>query len=249
MQTETPAPGRGGIKFHPVPTQRASEAIYDQIKALIVSGELRPGDRLPSERSLMDTLQRSRPTIREALRMLEHAGLIKTVAGSNGAVVCSPGTEEVEESLTLMLRASRVTVAELAEYRLANDTAVVRWAAERRTEADLASLGEILDAAEALLPAREYERFIRHDADFHESLARAGKNTVAALLSRILSSLTEPKVADRLIRQNEAENADMCRRILSMHREILSTVKDGNADAAERAMAHHIHVFGADLAE
>ena len=56
-------------------------------------------------------------------------------------------------------------------------------------------------------------------------------------------------MADRLIRQNETENADMCRRILSMHREILSQVEKRDAAAAERAMTNHIRVFNADLGE
>ena len=64
--------------FHPIKTVRASEAIYEQIKDRIISGELKPGDRLPSERNMMELFQRSRPTIREALRMLERSGYIRT---------------------------------------------------------------------------------------------------------------------------------------------------------------------------
>ena len=66
-------PGEANL-FRPVETKRASEAIFDQIKDLIMRGKLRPGDRLPSERSMIEMFQRSRPTIREALRMLERAG-------------------------------------------------------------------------------------------------------------------------------------------------------------------------------
>ena len=174
MSTGIPASGQARINFHPVPTQRASEAIYEQIKALILSGELRPGDRLPSERSLMDTLQRSRPTIREALRMLEHAGLIRTVPGATGAVVRVPDTDEVEESLTVMLRANRVTVAELAEYRMINDTALSRWAAGRRTGKDLERLEAVLEEAEGALRAGNYAVFIGLDTAFHQALAEAG---------------------------------------------------------------------------
>jgi DNA-binding FadR family transcriptional regulator len=57
--------------FSPFATQRASEVIYEQIRELIISGQLKPSDRLPSERTLMEMYHRSRPTIREALRMLE----------------------------------------------------------------------------------------------------------------------------------------------------------------------------------
>ena len=68
--------------FTPAKTQRASEAIYNQIYPKIISGELRPGDRLPPERELAEMFQRSRPVVREALRMLQQEGLIETAVGT-----------------------------------------------------------------------------------------------------------------------------------------------------------------------
>ena len=76
---------QNGVALAPVETKRASEVIFEQIREMILSGQLKPGDRLPSEKSLMEMLKRSRPTVREALRMLEHAGFIRTIPGSNGA--------------------------------------------------------------------------------------------------------------------------------------------------------------------
>lgn len=236
-------------KLRPVTTQRASEAIYEQIKELILSGELKPGDRLPSERSLMESLQRSRPTIREALRMLEHAGFIRTVPGTNGAVVREPGADEARESLMSLLQTNKVTIGELSEYRLANETAVARWAAARRSEEDIAGLETILDEAERFLSERRFEEFIDYDAAFHGALAQAGENSVAALLAQILSRLTEPLMLEAVRRQSEEENRDMCERISSMHREILDAVASGDGDAAERATAAHIKAFGADLSD
>ena len=61
--------------------KKASESIFEEIRERILKGELRPNDRLPSERALIDVYHRSRPTIREALRMLEHAGLIMSIPG------------------------------------------------------------------------------------------------------------------------------------------------------------------------
>ena len=233
--------------LRPVRTQKASEAIYEQIKGLILSGELRPGDRLPSERSMMESMQRSRPTIREALRMLEHAGLIRTLHGAGGAVVCAPGTVEAEESLMLMLRTSAVSVAELSEYRLCTETAMVRWAALRRGAEDLDHLDRILEDAEAQLAAEEFDAFVRHDAAFHCALALAGGNKVASMMARILSDLSMPKTLEALSRQSGEEKQRMCRGILSMHREILEAVRAGDAAAAEKAMERHIRAFGAEL--
>ena len=233
--------------LRPVETQRASEAIYEQIKGLIVGGQLQPGDRLPSERNMMDMLQRSRPTIREALRMLERAGFIRTVPGTNGAIVQALNTSGVEQSLEAMLQTSRVTLEELAEYRGQNDTAVARWAAVRHTEADLAEINQVLEEADRLEKAEDFEAFVRLDASFHGLLAKAGKNEVAYILTQVMGNLTRPLILNAIGRQSVAENRDMCRRILSMHRDIYEAVALGDADRAAAAMAYHIQVFSADL--
>lgn len=249
MDKNAHPPSEPAAQLHPVATQRASEAIYEQIKALILSGELRPGDRLPSERAMMETMRRSRPTIREALRMLEHAGLIQSLHGAGGAVVREPGTVEAEESLMVMLRTSRATVAELSEYRRGAETAMVRLAAARRSEADIAALDKLLRDAEGHLAERQLDRFLDHDAAFHSALGAAAGNAVASMMAQILSRLSLPKTLDTLRAAAEPERFAMCSRILSMHREILAAVCAGDADAAERAMDKHIRAFGDDVKE
>ena len=84
------------ILLQPVQTKRASEEIYEQIRQLILDGEIQPGERLPSERSMMEMMHRSRPTIREAMRMLEREGYIQTVAG-RGSFVGRRSAELVRE--------------------------------------------------------------------------------------------------------------------------------------------------------
>ena len=134
--------------LRPVETQRASAAIYEQVKGLILDGQLNPGDRLPSERSLMEVMGRSRPTIREALRMLERDGFIHTVPGGSGAVVQQPSADLVVQSLDAMLQVGKVSLTELGEFRMHNDVAVARWAAQRRTQSDIDALKTILDQME-----------------------------------------------------------------------------------------------------
>ena len=67
------------IDLQPVQTRRASEEIYNQIRQLILDGEIHPGERLPSERKMMDMMHRSRPTIREAMRMLEGKVILRFI--------------------------------------------------------------------------------------------------------------------------------------------------------------------------
>lgn len=233
--------------LRPVQTQRASEAIYEQIKELIISGQFKPGDRLPSERALIDMLQRSRPTIREALRMLEREGFIRTMPGTNGAIVQELNTDGVTQSMEAMLQTSKVTLEELSEYRAHNDVAVARWAAQRATEADIAALRETLDKCRALLDEKNYTAFVAQDAVFHGQLALAGKNHVSYIMTQVMSRLVEPMMLKALERQNAQDGEMMCCRIISMHRDIFDAVCAGDAELAAQAMAKHIQTFSGDL--
>lgn len=233
--------------LRPVQTQRASEAIYEQIKELIISGQFKPGDRLPSERALIDMLQRSRPTIREALRMLERAGFIRIMPGTNGAIVQELTTDGVTQSMEMMLQASKVTLGELSEYRANNDVAVARWAAQRATTEDIAALRETLDRCRDLIEAGELSDFVAQDAVFHGQLAMAGKNQVSYILTQVLSRLVEPLMLKALERQSAQDGAAMCQRIISMHQAILDAVSTGDSERAAQAMVAHIESFSDDL--
>lgn len=229
--------------LRPVETQRASEAIYEQIKELIVQGQLKPGDRLPSERSLMEVMGRSRPTVREALRMLEREGLIRTIPGGSGAVVQQPSTDIVAQSLDTMLQVGQVSLTELGEFRLHNDVAVARWAAQRRTRADIDALSACLEKMEQYIKKQDWEGFMALDPEFHCLLAYAGKNTVAAIMSRVLSQLSNPISIKRLLGQSEGETEKQALNILGMHRRIFDAVCEGYPQKAEEAMAFHIRTF------
>ena len=122
------------IDWQPIKARRASEDIYAQLRDLITSGALKPGDRLPSERAMMEQLQRSRPTIREALRMLEQGGYVASTHGASGAVVQELTIDGVEEPLAAMLQVNQISLEELGEYRESNDGTIAAWAAQRRTE-------------------------------------------------------------------------------------------------------------------
>ncbi len=234
-------------KLRPIETKRASEAIYDQIKDLIISGQLAPGDRLPSERNMVEMLQRSRPTIREALRMLERSGFIRTMPGTNGAIVQHPSTDGMEQSLEVMLHTSNVSLSCLAEYRKYNDTAVARWAAQRRTAEDIQALRQLLDETSHQIEQGLHSGFAKTDFKFHSQLAVAAQNQMSLIITRVMSKMVEPILLHAIERQTDAENAAMFRKIVGMHTKIYEAVSLGDADAAEQAMAHHIQVFEEDL--
>ena len=172
--------------FAPAETQLACEVIYEQIKEKILSGELKPGDKLPSERAMMELLHRSRPSVREALRMLERGGFIRIVPGSRGALILEPNTDGVEQSLSNLMRSKMISIKEMSDYRRVNDVMVSEWAAKRRTDEDIAAITQLVKKSEQVMG--DYRSFIALDPEFHYLIALAAKNEVACIMTQVLSA-------------------------------------------------------------
>lgn len=224
--------------FAPVETQRACEVIYEQIKEKILSGELKPGDKLPSERAMMDMLHRSRPSVREALRMLERGGFIRIVPGSRGAMILEPNTNGIEQSLSNLMRSKKITTKEMADYRRINDVVVSEWAAKRRTEEDIAAIDALLEKAEQAMD--DYRKFAALDPQFHYLVAQAAKNEVACIMTQVLSASMQESLNVRMEQLSEAERKNRCETILRLHKAIAQAIAEGDAAKAKEMTARHV---------
>ena len=174
--------------LEPVVVKRASEEIYDQIRLKVMSGELKPGDRLPSEKNIMEMMNRSRATVREALRMLEGDGYIRTIPGSAGAIVQKLDTRNMEQSFDALMRVERIGVRELGELRDIIEVQTAGWAAERRTQEELDGLYECLRWEEKYISNTRYFLMAggeRPDNGFHILMAKAAHNDFALMIERV----------------------------------------------------------------
>ena len=233
--------------FRPVQTRRASEAIYDQIREMVVSGKLQPGDRLPSERNMMELFQRSRPTIREALRMLERNGYIRTSHGANGAVILAPSDQNMTEVMTDAMEAGHIGLRDLVEYRQICEGATVAWACLRATEEDMARMREHLEHMRGL--TGDYEAFSALDPQFHQLIAAAGHNRVSVSINAAFSRLNQHFFNKKMATLSAEQRQAMCERIQEMHEAILRAIEARDEAEARQAMATHITAFEDDLQE
>ena len=233
------------MSFHPVVTKRACEAIYEQVKDLISKGELKPGDRLPSERNMMEIFQRSRPTIREALRMLERSGYIRTIAGSNGAVVLEPNTKNVEQIMQDAIQVGHIQLNELNEYRRVSELATVAWAAERRTEEDVVALKAQLEKMKAVV--EDYEAFVDMDPQLHGLLAAAAKNEMSIIMNRTISKIKQEYFKQKLADMSPASRKRICRKVQAQHEAVCAAVITGNVEEARLQMEKHLQAYEEDL--
>lgn len=228
--------------FQPATTMRASEVIYDQIYQKIVSGELRPGDTLPSERELAEQFHRSRPSVREALRMLQQDGLLKISVGSaGGAVVQSISLKTVEEPLKKLVEVGAINLDELVEYRHINDRGCARLASIHRTEEDIHALQEILDAAEASICTPK--SFQGYDIAFHTALAKASHNALALLINDVIVGLNTDAFLKAIQNYSVEQHQRINREIFESHSAILRAVIKGDPDEADRCVDEMVRLF------
>ncbi|MEZ4687015.1 MAG: FadR/GntR family transcriptional regulator [Bacteroidia bacterium] len=218
--------------FQEIQVEKPSDKIIQQIRELIRSGQLKPGDKLPPERKLVEQFGVGRGHVREALRKLEFYGILKTLPQS-GTVVEGLGVKALEGLITDVLELEKPDFYSLVETRFMLEVNSVRLAAERRTEQDLASLEEAL--SEFAKKVENGEQGVEEDLMFHLKIADASKNTV-------LRSLTMIVIPDMI---RFAKELDICGngrflKALEEHRAIFQEIKAGNPDGAAEAMKAHL---------
>jgi DNA-binding FadR family transcriptional regulator len=162
---------------------RVYQDVVGQIQKAILEGKLSIGDRLPAERELTDLFKASRGTIREALRVLEQKGLIEIKLGvAGGAVIKGVTTDQMSESLALLVQHKQVSLNHLAEFREGVEGLVAALAAQRATKQDVDELRGLLAQAHDHLTqgVSHWDNFIRVDEQVHLALSRITGNPLFA---------------------------------------------------------------------
>ena len=223
--------------FTPAKTQRASEAIYNQIYPKIISGELRPGDRLPTGRG-----GGGEGGLPEALRMRQQEGLIETAVGSSGgAVIRGVSLKSVEEPLKNLVAMGAINLDELLEYRHINDRSCARLAAIHHTEEDAEALRQTLEGAKANLDS--LFSFQEYDVAFHSALAKASHNTLASLINDVIVRLNTDVFVETIRDSTPEQLREINLRIYNTHYAIMEAVLAHDPDGADRAVAAMVRLF------
>ncbi|MEU6531849.1 FadR/GntR family transcriptional regulator [Streptomyces sp. NPDC046928] len=207
------------------------EAI-EKIKGMIVSGALRPGDRLPKESELAAGLGLSRNSLREAVRALSLIRVLDVRQG-DGTYVTSLDPQLLLEALSFVIDFHRDdTVLEFLAVRRILEPAATAMAAARIGERQLDALAERLDR---LGDAPSVEELVASDLEFHRAIVAGAGNSV---LCSLLDGLSGPTTRARIWRGLTQEDA--VRRTLQEHRAILAALRDRDAEAARSWATVHI---------
>lgn len=155
--------------------------VLDQIEEVILSGQVGPGDKLPPERELREAMDISRPTLREALRVLEEKGLIEIRVGvKGGAFIKTVGVDQITGGLGLLIRQQKVSLGHLYEFREGVEGNAAGLATERADQAQLAELEAGIAKAAARLPKEggSWDPFYEAESRLHLIVARMSGNPI-----------------------------------------------------------------------
>jgi len=219
---------------------KTAEIVADRIRKRIISGDLDEGSSLPPEGQLLEQFGVSRPTLREAFRILEAERLISVTRGSrSGARVSRPKVSGVSRYASLVLQANETTVPDIFEARLALELYVVRRLARTGAKASLEILRNEIDRLERLDEAGDKRGFIAALTEFHELLVEQGGNRTLHFMIQMLHDLMD-QVKLRLIRRDaEGRIADSGTALKSM-RKLIDLIEAGDGDGAAKHWRLHL---------
>jgi GntR family transcriptional repressor for pyruvate dehydrogenase complex len=225
---------------------RVYSVVVEQIRNLIETGQLKPGDKLPIEKSLAEQLGISRSSVREALCALEVLGVIQSRQGMGTYVANNNVATDLSEDQFEDLIEAEGTL-EIVEARQVFEPGVAALAARHRTDADLAALQACITRMEQLLEAGldSWEP----DWAFHVALAAASHNSVVSALADMISQRVRGRLWQLMREQNYSSDPGRPRQYLDTHRRIYEAIERGDARAAEEAVSHHLAEIWKDLAD
>jgi DNA-binding FadR family transcriptional regulator len=221
---------------------RSFDDVLEQLREAILSGHIRPGEKLPNERELCETFGVGRPTLREALRSLEAVGMIEVRPGKNGgSYAVTPSESTVGDALAALVNLRGASLEDLAEFRLDFEAENAAWAARRADARDVTALETAV--AEAQLAAADPATLVdvaMIDVRWHEALARATRNRLRIAIAlgireaviRRHSAVLQPAGADEHAATIPDDIAAVTRAVVA-----------GDAESARRLMREHIEAW------
>lgn len=220
-----------GQIFKPIKQEKLSVKIANQIKTLIIEGELKPGDPLPPERELMGLLNVSRPSIREALKSLVGMGFLETSKG-NRTIVKSLASGSILEPLHHLLQDDITFVFQLIEARKAIESWNAYYAAKRASNSDIVRLERNVESMRCQLEDDDFS-FEKEDADFHLFISEATHNKVQTHIMFTIYDIIKNSLGQYYGNFNHYK-------IFEQHFEVVKAIKAKDSELARSKILEHL---------
>jgi GntR family transcriptional repressor for pyruvate dehydrogenase complex len=236
--------------FQPVKRLRAYEAIVQQVEMAIRNGDLMPGDRLPSERELMSQFALSRSTIREALRVLESNGLVRSrPSDQRGAEVLAFSTHALSQSIHSLVQLERLTLPDLIFFRMLVEGTLAGMAAGFRTDADLEKLKASIETMRSAASSNA-EVYSQSDVAFHEAISEIAGNQLLIVCNGVVRASVHNLIAEKIA--SGARRQEQMLEAVQRHEALYEAIRAGDPPGATRVSRtnlfeyYAVHVTAAD---
>ncbi len=216
---------------NPAEALSTRDRVVEHVRRLLEGGELKPGDRLPSERDLAAALGVSRPSVRSGLEALDAMGVVVSRRGAGTFIANGPPTLGAEP-LSLLATLHGFTPNEMFEARLVLEVGVAALAAEHAAPEQLATMAE--EVTEMFAALEDPVAFLVHDVRFHRAVAAGcGNRVLAALMEMVAAQFYE-------LRKETISRARDLRESAEMHRRVYRAIRSREPEAARAAMSEHL---------
>lgn len=223
-------------------TPRVAELVADELRQRIVRGDF--NEMLPREAALLEEFGVSRPSLREAFRILETEGLIEVRRGKvGGAIVRRPTAETVAFHLGLVMQSEDVRLSDLAAARLLVEPECARLAAEREDHAEIAAQLEAAIAESEQHVGESSVDFTASAQEFHKEIVNLCGNVTMRLVVGVLEAIwaiQEGRWAEQATEAGRYPTAEQQRQVIAAHHRINRHIERGDSSAAARAMRSHL---------
>ncbi|WP_109526594.1 MULTISPECIES: FadR/GntR family transcriptional regulator [Nocardia] len=219
---------------------KVAELVATQLRRSIITGELAEGDSLPSEAALVRQFGVSRPTLREAFRVLESESLIAVRRGAHGGgTVLAPDRAVAARYAGLILQCGGVELADVYAARVELEAPCAAVLARSHTDADIAALREAVTRAES--PDSDIAESVRAHTEFHGLLVRLAGNQTMTMLSELLEHIiAEANLSTVDAKRGSVEADKVIHRTADVHRRVVGLIAKGDAERAQRLWRRHL---------
>jgi GntR family transcriptional regulator, transcriptional repressor for pyruvate dehydrogenase complex len=230
-----------GLQFQPVQPVRAYQRIVEQVEEALARGDLAPGQRLPSERELVAQFAVSRSTVREALRVLESNGVVRSRPGDpNGPEILPFSHSALRKQMVRLARVDELTLSELIGFRMIMDGAAIQVASRLRTPEQLAEMEETLIAMREAIDV-DFAAFSEADLAFHDVIARISRNSLIQTCNEVVRGVVLGLISDKIA--HAPNSRALMLESLHHHSEVVEAIRDGDGHAAARLARQNMYDY------
>ncbi len=228
--------------FKKISPRKISDEIIEQFKEMLNKGELKPGDKLPSEREMAEMIGVSRPPLREALNALQTMGFIE-IRPRSKIIVRSIGEKFLEDPVSILIAEDMEKLFEFLEMRRAMESWVAYNAAKMASRENIKKIEKIIEKDQENMRLKKDDA--KTDADFHVSIAQATENTIFShLMASCYDILWNTHIVSRETLFRKEGNREI---IARRHLNIFEAIQDRDAERAAREARRHIDFLAKEL--